>query len=208
MIIETISGHETFAGGYETRVLLFHRSHASAESIPLFTAIKNPASHVQQIGSNNYILACEANKNHGNWNIVRYAVAERCFIIVAISKRLPGDFIKHTKQLLLHCRDSAALQRIQLQFSGHPEATLNNGHIEGRFDILPIEKFEELGIEFPDHLLKNFDFGDEDPDDFYRVQVIEDEVEPLFVNKQETLVTEKGNTVRVSRPRRKVFIGK
>lgn len=208
MLIETISGHETFRGGYETRILLFHKTTARAEYVPLHQAAKTPACNVQQIGGTNYMLACEANKNHGAWMMVRYAVAEKCFIIVQIGKKLPGDFIKHTKQVLLYCRAGAALQRIRLQFSGHEDATLQHGHIEGRFDIVEWERFEELGIEIPVNILRQYDFSDEDQNDFYTVQVIEPEIEPLFINKQEIVITEKGKTVRVSRPRRKVFIGK
>lgn len=208
MLIETISGHEVFAGGYETRILLFHRSGASAEAIPLFQAAKEHDRHVQIIGSANYFLASEANKNHGAWNIVRYAVHEGCFITVVIAKKLPGDFIRHTKQVMLYCRAGAALQRIQLPFSGHPDSSISRGHIEGRFDILPPDKFEEFGITLPEGILKQFDFSDEELDDFYKVQIIEEETVPLFAKSRETIVTDKGKTVRISRPRRKVFIEK
>lgn len=208
MIIETISGNETFSGGYETRILLFHQRTARDDTMPLYNTIKSPDRAVQQIGSSNYMLACEANKNHGAWNVTRYAISEKCFITVQISKKLPGDFIKHTKQLMLYCRSAAALQRVRLRFSNHPDATIIHGHIEGRFDVVPLERFEELGLNFNSTMLRYFDWSDEDPDDFYSIQVIEAEAEPMLIDKQETVVTEKGKTIRVSRPRRKVFIGK
>lgn len=208
MIVETISGNETFSGGYETRILLFHQRGAASPSFPLFQAAKTPGSGVQQIGSTNYMLACEANKNHGAWNVTRYAVGEKCFITVQMGKKLPGDFIKHTKQLLLYCRAGAALQRLRLHFSDHPDATINHGHIEGRFDIVPLEKFEPLGLEFSSTMLRYFDWDDEDASEFYTIQTIEEEAEPMLVAKHETVVTEKGKEVRVSRPRRKIIVGK
>jgi hypothetical protein len=209
MIIETISGHETFSGGYETRIGLFYRNAATEQSKPLFELAKMHNSGVSPIGSSQYILACEANKNHGAWSIARYAVRENSFINVLISKKLPGDFIRHNKQLMLYNRTGAALRRITLPFSGHAMATMENGHIEGRFDILTLEQIIAFSLVIPDNVLGQFDFSDElDVTDFYRDQVIEAEKDHLMLNKDEAVTTEKGHTVRIAKPRRRVIVPK
>lgn len=204
MLIETISGHETFAGGYETRIILFYRNTATEPEKPLAEALKYGGG-VSQIGSVQNILACEANRNHGQWTIGRYAVRERSFIEVVISKKLPGSFIRHTKRLMLHNREQAALRRITLPFSGHQNAALESGHVEGKFDILTLPQMLEIGLPI-EAVADQYDFSDEDMTDFYIDRIIEPEKTGFATIKQETVTTETGKSVRIAKPRRRVIV--
>lgn len=209
MLIEVISGHETFSGGFDTRVGVFYRNQADETALPIHDVARHPNGGVSQIGTPTFMLACEANRNHGSWTIARYAVRDDSFTTVLISKKLPGDFIRHNKQLMLYCRAGAALRRITLPFSGHEHASLSSGHIEGRFDILTLRMIAEMGIKVTDNVLPQFDFSDEiDPADFYTERTIEVEKSNLVLDQKEAVVTEKGNTVRIARPRRRVIVPK
>lgn len=205
MIIQTVSGHETFPGS-DMRVGLFHRANPQDEGTPLHDAAKKYGGGVSSIGTPNFVQASESNRNHGIWAMGRYAVAEKSFLCVLISKKLPGNFIKYNKQLMLYNRPGAALRRVIIPFSKHPMAVVDQGIIEGNFDIMTIDQMVEFGFDFTEAVWRQFMFEDEQASEFYTMDIIEAEREPIVADHREAVVTEKGNTVRIATPRRRVNV--
>ena len=201
MILEAFFGHETFPSE-DIRVSLYYRHTVRDKEIPL----RDIPGKVQIVGRIDQIFACAANRNHGIWYTGRYAVSPHSFVKVTIHKKLPGNFIKHMKQIVLYMREDAALRRIRVPFTGDMDATMEGGNVEGRFDIIPYEKFEEMKYDVLPGTEYQYMFHDEPEEEFFSMQVLDREISSLYLPKRTEIQTEKGTVRVVARgPRRRII---
>ena len=202
MILEAFFGHETFPGS-DIRVSLYYRHTVAEKEVPL----REIPAKAQVVGRVDQIFACAANRNHGIWYTGRYAISPHSFVKVTIHKKLPGNFVKHIKQVVLYMREEAALRRIRIPFTGDVNATMEGGNVEGRFDIIPVEKFEELKYSVLPGSEYQYGFDEDEPEDeFFSTQILDREISSLYLPKRTEIQTERGTVRVVARgPRRRII---
>jgi hypothetical protein len=202
MLIEVISGHETFdahvAGSIHAgtvKVLPFYRKSGGAPEFAIATAVKDRFQEVQQSGQSQFFNASQENRNHGMWVTSRYVVPEFSFIKLLISRKEHGSFVPRVHQVVLRMRGEAALVRMRIPFTGNPQATQAAGYVEGRFDIITPEQFEALNFTTMPGTDRQYSFEEA----MYEISILENESSRLTIPKFETVATFKGREIKVNR---------
>ncbi|MET4190660.1 MULTISPECIES: hypothetical protein [unclassified Bradyrhizobium] len=211
MIIGLIAGSESFSAanaplnsGTVKMQQWFMRDRASPME-PFPFAWKKPTNMVSEIGRSEQHPASQQNRNHGVWVTSRWNVPEGSFVVLQIMKRMGGEIVWTDGMFLLHMRESAALRRLRIPFTGADLATFPNGLIEGRFDLVPPTDFDKLGITFPEPYADKFWYDNEDGDWFEEI-IVERETRPAQIATTEAITTETGKVVQVTRtPARRVI---
>lgn len=202
MLIELITGSETFeirSGlGGTVKIMAFYRRTPNAEEMAIQSAAKDRHSGVIQSGSDQWINASASNRNHGQWVTSRYQVPEMSYVKLMISRRETGDFIMHNKQVYLQCRQNAACRRLRIEFTVHPDATMQAGYVEGRFDILTLAQLKSLNFNIPGQFENNFKI--DNLDDVFTQSILENELTPFIIPSVDIVQTDQGRQVRIARP--------
>lgn len=216
MLVSVITGNENFGPGIagaihsgSVRVNAFYRSpHSPGKQEPLEFVARHMRDGVQRIGRPDSFAACAINKNLGMWATARYQLPEGSYLQISVTKKMHGNWAAQTKQLMLRMREYAAVRQIVIDFTNNPQASIPSGTIDGRFDIIPPERFADYGIlaDMPVMVFKQFEFEDDDYEGFFTVNVQEEEVRPLVIPNVAVVETDKGNTVRINKASRRRLI--
>jgi hypothetical protein len=151
MLFEAIFGHESFLNPQgQVKVNAFFKETAGAEEIPLFQVGRDTRSAGKQLSADT-VVAAEGDRRYGYWTISRFDLPEGSYVKLAIHKRMGKTIFEDRAHVLLRIRADAALRRLVIPFTGHSKAVMQSGNIEGRFDIVHNDQFENLGIEVPDN---------------------------------------------------------
>lgn len=202
MLLQIPIGRETFsAPSGSCQINAFYRKRASADSVSVFTAMKDKHSGIQMVGREQFD-ASNYNKNHGQWSIARFQAEEGGFITLSIERRGGGAFNFEKAQLVLYLRETAALNRVAINLTSHPKAAQSVMYAEGRFDILKPEHFEEVGFTMDERYEDQYD--SELWADLINVQVLERAVSPLGQTKKSQVKTKTGGVVVVKRKARRI----
>jgi hypothetical protein len=210
MIIGVISGSETFSistsgiiGAGTVKVSQSFMRDFTSMPEPLQLAYRNPDNAVSEIGRSEQIPASQANRNHGVWVTSRFNVPAGSFIVLTIMKKLGTAVVYDTAAFLLSLREGAALRRLRIPFTNNPTATFPFGLIEGNFDIVPVTEFDNLSIRLPELILDKMGYPAEE---YFDEIVVEREARPRPAITTETITTESGATVKITKaPSRRVI---
>lgn len=206
VLAQLISGHETFKG-VSAKIMLFYRRAPGDEERPLFIAAKDKHSGVVPIGSGETLQASSQNINCGQWTINRVHLPERSFVKVFIQRKLTGDFMPKTQQVMLCWRQEAALRRMRIALTEAADANQTAGYVEGNFDIIMPDMFEDLGIAIEDRYLRYFQ-PDEDEGWFYTCEVLSRETSSLRPRQMAKIETKRGVVTVPAGSRRTLIIRK
>jgi hypothetical protein len=202
MLIQVITGQETFEAklgyGGTVKVMAFARTAIHKEDGAIGVLARDRHGGVQQVGSDEWINACPANKHHGQWITSRYQIPAGAFVRLMISRKEYGDMIQKSKHVVLYLRDDAAQRRLRINFTGHPEAALPCGYIEGVFDILTPQELDQFGYTIPDHFRKSYEI--DDYSELFDDEILAAARQPLIIPTVESVTTTKGREVRIARP--------
>jgi hypothetical protein len=156
MLIEAVFGFESFNNPKcQCKIMAFWKASASAEEQPLFDIGRDARSSAKMVSSDT-VMAAEGDRRYGYWTISRYDLPEGGYLKLVINKRMGTSIFEDQAHVMLRLRADAALRRLNIPFTGHNMATLREGNVEGRFDIITNDMFEDLGIAvlplyFPKH---------------------------------------------------------
>lgn len=198
MLISVISGMENFSAGasgsaFSGSVIVGqqYRSRPGLLSdVLLQQATRNPVHEVFEVGRPEQINAAQRNVHHGVWVVGRYHVKDGSCITLKIQRKKGGDIIYDTGLFLLSMREDAALRRLSIPFTGNPNATMSNGIIEGRFDLVFPEQFDSIGFVAPN--ISRSELWEQDPSIFFDEIVVEAETRQRPVVSVDTVTTPTG----------------
>ena len=208
MLIQTVSGHESFSQPYGLSCKV-SVDYARAGNIPMTAidqAFKEARSGVNKIGSE-FFPASSRNSNHGQWIIGRYDVPEASLVCIKINTRNTHvSPFPSFASVLLRMREEAALRSLQVHFTLHQEANMRCGWIEGNFDIIPVEWFESLGFKPPAIELDRFEA--DNASTYYDARILEKARTNWRPEKFRVVETAKGHTIALPHAglRRKIRI--
>lgn len=178
-------------------VLLFYRRKGWKDDMAINMAVRDSHSGIRNIGNDTLVNASQYNRNHGVWVTSRYQIEPENFFKVSINKKLSGDFMRKTFQVVLYVREHAALRRIRIPFTGDAMATMACGYVEGNFDILTFKQLGPMGYTFKDIFERQFNF--ERTPELFDVSVIEPETKRLIIPSLEKVTTRSGRDITVPR---------
>jgi hypothetical protein len=206
MLFEAIFGHESFQDPKcQTKVTCFWKASAASEEVPLFELDRaRPRSGGGAVMlSSDTIMAAEGDRRYGYWTIGRYDLPEGSYVKIIINKRMGHTIFEDSAHVMLRVRADAALRRLNIPLTGHHMATVREGNIDGRYDIVPVEDFEELGIDVNPRYLK---YHDTDKlNEVAVMQVLEQERSRFRPPPKPTeIITEAGEVRKVIRTQGKI----
>jgi len=148
-MIETMCGSENFPG-MQSKVYLFYTpSYAFPNPMgeqQLFAAAKTGLHGVSALRAGGRINAHEnGDTNAGFFTKSDYAIPEG-MILKLFAMRKVGTGLPHVGSVFLRARATAALRRYEVALTGFNRATLRNGYVEGRFDVLSLAQAKALGV--------------------------------------------------------------
>jgi hypothetical protein len=206
MLFEAIFGHETFTDPKcQVKITAFWKATASSPEVPLFELERaRPRSGSGAVMlSTDTIMAAEGDRRYGYWTIGRYDLPEGSYVKIIVNKRMGHTIFEDTAHIMLRMRMDAALRRLNIQLTGHHMATVREGNIDGRFDIVPLGDFATLGIEVNERYLKHH--TREKMDEVVTEQILEQERSGYRPPPKPTeIITEAGEVRRVIRTAGKV----
>lgn len=202
MLIEFTSGYETFNNPTgSTRISVWVRPPNTTEDIVAYNSYKSHAKDFQ-LQTYDYWNASQRDPKLGKWFDTKMHVKPGTIMTVKIDQRkFKGLEGNASLALALLARESAALIRVTVPLIGHPEASKTKAFIEGRFDVLPVEYMESLGIHFSHLKMDDFDFAFHE--NAIKITTLEPATQALVIPRTKTLTTISGKKVVIADNRKR-----
>lgn len=199
-IIEITSGNESFSDpNVSASVYAFYQRSPRAQSSPIWDALKDKRSGVAKLTSY-AVNASSVNRNNGMWVTNSLEVPEASLIQMYVQYLGIGSgFDKVIKyRFMVRPRLNAGFRRLAIPLTRHRKAVTNFSYLEGRFDVIHPDRFEEFGIEVVKY--QAGDFSKHLFDRFVLSEIIEGEVSALIAPaKPEVKTTVTGKKTLIKR---------
>lgn len=213
-LLHTVTGNCSFAGlnGGSCEVRAFYRRHGGDDDAPLWDVARKRGSGLVALGPGEFINASSYNANNGKWVIARYNAPDRSFIKLLVKKKVNLWGYK-SRGLVLMMRDNASVMRVRIPLLDRPDAQMDEGSYEGKFDIIYPSQYEQLGFKMQPQFMEPFELqeladtdpecADDDDEKWFDLQVLQ-QGDPLVIQRKQEIETHSGRTVEVAaaaRPR-------
>lgn len=198
MLLTAITGSETWQG-WSAKVHLFHSPRrGQGREVHIGIAARDPANNISYAQQGTAALARPGMRAElGQWTNSTFDVPEG-EVFKLFAQRSSGPV--RQANMFLQTRGEAALQRVVVRLSTHPQAAYSAVHIQGRFDLLSWEQARDMGIvvlpQFRPH------FEPSVASRMFEVQVVEQAIRARPVVENRVVETTSGEEVIVPTRRR------
>lgn len=209
MLLQTFVGQENFKRA-ATKIAIFYRRVAREQEKPIHIAARDNGKGGVKSQATNRFNAGMNNVNNGQWVETTWEIEEGAYLRINIAKKEGKQITYDTLDVIIRMRKEAALTRINMHLCDHEEASRSTGYIEGRFDIIRPDQYEDLGLPFNEDYEPEEDGYLTDWEDFVTTEVLEREVSPFRPPRMEEVTTRSGKKVvmRKVKKRRNIRMSK